>query len=258
MSHTVEWDFEKPLSGEPANESEEVSIFALDDEDAEEGPSFLWDAHERFDAFSLDAPEDEFIPEFSAPVVPEIHPEVDGLVDDLALGEVGHDVSEEVDTLEDLHAEADMSHDFRPAEATLPEREDLTMDAEEAAAASDFDQPEIQAEERTEVANEAQEEERPVRREVSSFNLEDLRALEASLAGHAAPVAENIHADSPTNEAEAAEDISDIPEAPKAISTQVESSFIATEAPVLDPEAALPSSRPEISSEVPRTTGRDE
>ena len=258
MSHTVEWDFEKPLSGEPANESEEVSIFALDDEDAEEGPSFLWDAHERFDAFSLDAPEDEFIPEFSAPVVPEIHPEVDGLVDDLALGEVGHDVSEEVDILEDLHAEADMSHDFRPAEATLPEREDLTMDAEKTAAASDFDQPEIQAEERSEVANEAQEEERPVRREVSSFNLEDLRALEASLAGHAAPVAENIHADSPTNEAEAAEDISDIVEAPKAITTQVESSFSATEAPVLDPEAALPSSRPEISVEVPRTTGRDE
>ena len=69
MSHTVEWDFENPLSGEPTDEQEEGSVYELEDEDR---PSFQWDSDDRFDAFSLDAPEDEFIPEVPTPSIPEI------------------------------------------------------------------------------------------------------------------------------------------------------------------------------------------
>ena len=266
MSHSVEWDFEKPLSGEPANESEEVSIFALDEDDSEEGPSFLWDAQEGFDAFSLDAPEDEFIPEFVAPIVPIMLTENESAVDAPVMGEVEHDLSlpsaddaaEEGVTMADMHAEVDAPQDALQMEAAFPEPEDPTMDAEETTEAPHLDQPEIRAEDRSEVADEAQGEERPVRREVSSFNLEDLRALEASLAGHSAPTAENVPADLPADLEGAPEAISDVYEAPSTTPAQVENIFRATEAPALDPEAALPSNRPEVSTEVPRTTGHDE
>jgi cell division protein FtsZ len=237
MSHTVEWDFENPLPGEPTDEQEEGSVYELEDEDR---PSFQWDSDDRFDAFSLDAPEDEFIPEVPTPSIPEIidlSPTVDvGMSDtpkaeDAIAERESHGISSEISPLEaDTHVEPEMR------DAEHPEEDDDSA----------FDAPTSEVEIP------------PSRREVSTFNLEDLRALEASLSAspeEAPEVSDNpVIATSDSPMAKGASEDEEVLEVTEEVHVQ------SSVQPTLDPEAALPTSLPETAERqaAPTFTAPDE
>ena len=213
LSHDVEWDFEKPLSGAAMEEEGEPTVFALDeDEDA----GFVLELEDKFDAFSLDAPEDEIIPE----VLPML---------DLPSDETDDHLTMEADA--PLGPELHDAPELEVSELPKFEVEDQPISALVS------DEEVAQKEDEPAVINEV---EHPQRREVSSFNLEDLRALEASL----------LASDQPTTPEHAPEVAPEMTSAPAERSAQEdiqEEVILKTSAsPVqaLDPEEALPNARP--------------
>ena len=218
LLHDVEWDFEKPLSGSTMKEEGEPTVFTLDeDEDA----GFILEQPSSFDAFSLDAPEDEFIPE-GIPALDVL--EDDSLLNELASTETPDMEATDAFTKPTSTEEMDFGTEDVQAETEEPTASMANLEMEPPASI---------------------QQEHPQRREVSSFNLDDLRALEASLQEdkthplvEPSAVAETrMHSDT---------------------DSCIEEPILKTEARsplTLDPEEALPSSSP--SSEIPITSPAD-
>jgi hypothetical protein len=211
LDHDVEWDVEKPLSGMDVDVADdaETTVFQLHDDVEEAG--FMLDYPEEFDAFSHDAPADEFIPTFQAEEAPEVE----------AAFELEAPVAEEAPEVE-----AEVEDPFSPAA-----------------------------------------EESPKRREVASYDLNDLRALEEELFGPKStkvPTAETVNpqpvdtpqVESPVFEAQevpvAETHQEEAPVAPEAKQDtwEVQEAPVASSPASLDPEAALPEAKstPEVAS----------
>ena len=251
MSHDVEWDVEKSLSGvvDEGDDSDETTMFQLHEDEDDSG--FTLEYPEEFDAFSHDAPEDEFIPSLSAD-------------EPQAFAEPFHADA----TQEEMNpvAEEDAAIDPEMQLQELPKAA-----VEEAPMAQDLDVAEGPV---------FAQDESPKRREVASYDLNDLRALEEELFGPSptaaptapvaeeAPVAETMEA--PAFEAAPLEPVAHEPAAEVEEDNQVEPSTVsvseteetlaqkpadwevqtrptATNAP-LNPEAALPTSPAESAS----------
>ncbi len=228
LDHDVEWDVEKPLSGMEVDAADdaETTVFQLTD-DAEEA-GFMLDYPEEFDAFSHDAPADEFIPTFQAEEAPEVEAEVE--------------------------LEASVSEEAPQVEAAFELEAPV---AEEA--------PEVEAEVEDPFSPAA--EESPKRREVASYDLNDLRALEEELFGPKStkvPTAETVNpqpVDTPQVESPVfgAQEVpvaethqEEAPVAPEAKQDtwEVQEAPVASSPASLDPEAALPEAKsaPEAGS----------
>lgn len=264
LDHDVEWDVEKPLSGQEADAEEdgETTIFQLHDDADDAG--FTLEYPEEFDAFSHDAPADEFIPTFQAEEAPEVEaaveaplaeetPEVD------AEFELETPVAEDA-SVSEIATEVEASYEFEtPLAEEAPEVDaefELEAPVAEAAPAAE-EVPEVDA--KTEETIHPVAEESPKRREVASYDLNDLRALEEELFGPAptpAPSAEVAHPE-PEAAAEAEVPALEASEAPVAephvqeapLAETQEETWEVQEAPVpsapasLDPEAALPEAK---------------
>ncbi len=221
LDHDVEWDVEKPLSGQEADAEEdgETTIFQLHDDSDDAG--FTLEYPEEFDAFSHDAPADEFIPTFQAEEAPEVE-----AVFEAPLAEEAPEVE----------AAFELESPFAEEAPVVEEAPEVDADTEEAI---------------NPVAEES-----PKRREVASYDLNDLRALEEELFGPAptpAPSSEVAHLE-PEAAADAEVRALEASEAPVAephvqeapIAETQEETWEVQEAPVasapasLDPEAALP------------------
>ncbi len=218
MSHTVEWDFVQPLSGESTDEAEERSFFALDEEGVEDRPSFRWDTEDSFDAFNLDAHPEAIIPEIPGPLVPELATIEDHPSATLSPGENPGELNGVLETMV-KNSDQETTDIHQASEEPFYEI-DVRLDTEEVGSQIELGVP-------TESAATSGTENLPERREVSTFNLEDLRALEASLS-----------------------------EAPEAA---VQVGAPTSQGRILDPETALPTAHPEGSAtDSDQPLGRDE
>ena len=246
LDHDVEWDVEKPFSGQEvdAEEDAKTTIFQLHDDVDDAG--FTLDYPEEFDAFSHDAPADEFIPTFQAEEAPEVDAEFEA-----PLAEEAPEVESAFELNTPVAEEAPkVDAEF---ELETPLAED-TLVAEDA--------PQENAD--TEEAFSPIAEESPKRREVASYDLNDLRALEEELFGPAptsAPSAEVTHQE-PVAAAEAEEPALEASEAPVAETQEetweVQDTSVASSPASLDPEAALPEAKstPEVASTPEQSVSR--
>ncbi|NQW25677.1 MAG: cell division protein FtsZ [Cryomorphaceae bacterium] len=233
MSADVEWDIEQPLHAAEQKEERafdsESTAYRLEDE----SEGFALEGVDSFDAFSHDAPINEFIPEVPMPVAPSLE------VEDLfpAVDYELHDAAEST-----LYKEV-----YAPSETmTESVSEEPFMENSEAALSDQEERSSLEEN----VPNEANEAIAP-RREVASYNLEDLRALEAELNGTAAPtIAESQRVESSDATSEVLSEQEDAFEAVQdAIATSnpsvtedwaVSEVQVPSSSPFLDPEAALP------------------